>query len=573
MDFHDKSNGNDTEPEPHLEQSVRADEKSGVVTVDLESLKRFFHLTGASILYCFSAVFTVYGIVNIMGPVLASESSTVYDALPCILTLHVYELALLGVLVLIVSKKVIDDAVSVAILMALFLVGTSIALGSVADKGITICFFVGLAGVAVALGKLFAMRRFAGIRFRILSILGLAVLITCNYLGPILMSRSIAADPTQELVRRELWLFLWVTMLIGAGLVLVEAVRASRPQERQQNARAPFLQTPAMVYVLALIVVGASAVHQYSMAFIFALERVLGDFVPVIAVGTLLLLEILRHSGKRFGRAEILISCVPLAVTLLAINEKSVLASGQFAVGLICYPPVLLAFSGLAIAALAVRHRWYWLLPVVFAYGLGVVLTVGFSPQHPYDLNTRACVGTCVLALLVYGIVIWNQYVCFAGIILLCLGLARLDPFLAFAARNDLTQVGAIAGVAGFGWAVLCMVFGRHVHKVVRIVGSLCLAGLVFDYLPQHLHPRYLLALFGTGLLMTALWIRTRDTLVVSILCLPFLIRIYALAKRIAYWRFVILGFLVLAAATVVSLLKRPSGGRTGRQERERSLP
>lgn len=55
-----------------------------------------------------------------MGPIL-SKGGALRESLPCIFTLHVYELALLGVLVLIVTRKVVDDAISVAILTALFL--------------------------------------------------------------------------------------------------------------------------------------------------------------------------------------------------------------------------------------------------------------------------------------------------------------------------------------------------------------------------------------------------------------------------------------------------------------------
>ncbi|MHC4529316.1 MAG: hypothetical protein ACYS29_15685 [Planctomycetota bacterium] len=516
---------------------------------------------------------TAYGIVNVMGPVLVKGES-LKDALPCIITLGVYELALLGVLVLIVSRQVIDDAVSVAVLIALFLVGTSMALGSVADKGVSASFYVGLVGVGVAFGKLCVMRHFAGIGFRVASLVGLVGLVGCNYLGPVLLARSIAIDPTREPARRVLWLTVLFSMLVTAGVVVAEAVRAKAGEQGHRTDSVPFLRRPVMVYVFALILVVASGVHQYSMAFIFVLERVLGDFVPLITVGTLLSLEILRHLGKRFGRVEILISCVPLAAVMLAINEKSVLASGEFGMGLICYPPVILGLSGAAIGILALLHRWRWLWLVVFAYGLCVVLTVGFSPQSPYDLNNRACVGTLVAGLLVYGMIIRNPYVCLSGILVLCLGLSQrpvlskfavsyalTDDVAEFATSYDLTETGVLAGIFGLGSMGICLLFGKQVHRAVRIVGAVCLAGFVVDYLPEYAHWRYAAALLGTGLLTAGLWWRTRDPVAIGILWVPFFIRLYMLAKRIAHWRFVILGFLVLGAGTFVSLLKRPRSG------------
>jgi len=565
MDIPEKTNKNGYKHELQPQKlNIKSPSEALNEALSLEELKRFFNLTGGSLLYCLSAVFVAYGIVKVMGPIL-SDSDSLLSALPCILTLHIYEIALLGVLLLIVSKKVVDDAISVTILIALFLVGTSIALGSVSDKNITTSFFVGLVGVVVAFGKFYSMRRFARIPFGVLSVLGLGVLMACNYLGPMLMARSISVDPSQELARRGLWMFLWVTMLIAAGIVLIEAMRG-KYQQAKQNDRA-FLQSPVMVYVFALILLIVSGVHQYSMAFTFALERVLGDFVPVIAVASLLLLEILRHLGKRFGFTEIFILFAPLAAMLLAINEKSVLASGQLGFDLMCYPPVFFALSGLAVAAVAIYHRWWYrLLFVAFAYGLGVILTVGFSPEHPYDLNTHACVWILVAALLVYGIIRRNQFSYLAGIVVLCIELAQLDSFLVFVKNLNLTEIGGLAGVCGFGCMAFYLLFGQRLHKVFQIVGALCLAVFVYDYLPEYIHWRYIIALLVTGCLMGLLWFRRKDILVMAILCVPFLIKLYIIAKCLAYWRLVILGFLLLAAGTVASLLKRSTRDRVGQE-------
>ena len=571
MDFQESTKKNGGEPEldqwkPKLEKPIS---KSDIF--DLNTWKRFFCVTGGSTFYCLSAVFIAYGIVKVLGPIL-SGSEALKDALPCIFTLHIYELALLGVLVLIVSKKVIDDAVSVAILIALFLVGSSIALGSVADKGITTSFLVGLGGIGLAFGKFFAMRRFARVPFRVLSILGLGFLITCNYVGPILLARLISIDPTSEMARRNLWMVLWLTILVGAVFVITEAMRTNQKQQTEQNNSTPFLQRSVMVYVFALIVVAASGIHQYSIAFAFALERVLGDFVPVIAVASLLFIEILRNAGKRFGFTEVIISCVPLVAMLLAINEKSVLASGQFGPGLLCYPPVILGLSGLAISVVAIYHRWYRLLFVVFAYGLGVILTAGFSPEHPYDLNTHACALTLVAALLVYGIIIRNQFGYLAGIVILCIGLTQLDSFSVFVRNLNLTEVGGLAGVCGLGCMAFYLLFGQRLHKVFQIAGAVCLAVFIYDYLPKHIDWRYIIVLFAIGCLVALLWFRRKDIPAIAILCVPLFIRLYMLAKYIAYWRIVILGFLLLGVGTIASLLKRPARGSLSQKNKSEEV-
>jgi hypothetical protein len=524
-------------------------------------IKSFLELTGGSVLYCLSAVFVAYGIVKLLGPVLA-ESSGLKGALPCIGTLHFYELALLGVLVLIVSKKVVDDAISITILIALFLVATSIAQGSVAEKDFSTSFYLGLGGIGLALGKFYTMRRFARIPFRALSIAGLGILVAYNYIGPTLMARSVSVNPTAEAARRDFWLYLSLAMFVGAGFVIIEAMRESARERTEDKGRVPLLQNPAMVYIFSLLVIAASGVHQYCMAYSFALERVLGDYIAVVTICTLLLLEIIRCFKKRFGVIEAVVSCVPLAVTMLAIQQKSVLATGQLGPGLICYPPVILALTGLAIGGRAVYHRCYPMLGVVFIYGLGVILTAGFSPDYPHDLNMHVCIGTLVAALLVYGIIIRNQSLCLAGIIILCFGLIQLEAFVAFTKNYSLTMAGGMAGVFGLGTTALVLFFGKQLDKAVKILGILCLAGFVFDYLPESFDIRYLVVLFGTGLLVVGLWLRIKDIPAILILCVPYLTRLYMAAKQFANWRFVILGFLLLGVGTIVSLFKRPKAER-----------
>lgn len=559
MDIRKPANQDSQESKPEGEKAITAEKKSTATLLgmevgqDVEMLKNFFNLSGGSLFYCLSAVFVAYGIAKVMGPILSGEGA-LREVLPCIFTLHAYEVALLGVLVLIVSKKVVDDAISIVVLIALFLVGTSIALGSVADKNISASFWIGLISIALALGKLFVMRRWAGIELKVLSVAGVVSLVACNYVGPVIMARAISVDPSQEVARRGLWMYLWAAMLIAGIIVLIEAMRGKH-QPAEQNERA-FLQSPIMVYVFALILLSASGIHQYSMAFTFALERVIGDFVPVTLMGTLLLLEILRHSGKRFGLAEIIIGCLPLAIMMFAIEEKSVLASREFGPGLICYPPVILAISGLSIGVLAFYRRWRGLIPVAAAYGLGVILTVGFSPEHPHDLNTHACAWTLVAALLVYGIVVRNQLIYLAGVVVLCIDLVQLDAFSVFVRNLHLTELGGLAGVSGLCCMAFYLLFGQRLHRAVQIFGAVCVAGFFYDYLPGYIHWKDIIALLAIGCLMALLWFRRKDVPAMAILCVPLLIKLYILAKRLAYWRFVILGFLLLAAGTVASILK-----------------
>ena len=132
-----------------------------------------------------------------------------------------------------------------------------------------------------------------------------------------------------------------------------------------------------------------------------------------------------------------------------------------------------------------------------------------------------------------------------------------------------MTEVGSLGGICGLGCMAFYLIFDQRLHKIFQIAGALCLAGFVYDYLPDYLHWSYIIALPVTGCILGLLWFRRKDILVMAILCVPFLIKLYIMAKRLANWRFVILGFLLLAAGTVASLLKRPTRNRLDRENEQ----
>ncbi|MBN2378172.1 MAG: hypothetical protein JXD22_17370 [Sedimentisphaerales bacterium] len=546
-------------PVPPVQSAPPASTKQNFynVQIDIKALKSFFNMAGGSIFYCISSVLVTYGIVKLMGPILSGGQS-LKGALPCILTLHGYELALLAVLLIIVSRKVVDDAVSLVILIALFLIGTSIALGSIADMDPTGSFYLALAGSALALGKLISLKLLARIPFRALSLLAAFLLVTCNYLGPVILAKSLSIDPSQELTRRNLWLKIWLILFVAVAFILIESYRNKKLPYLKQLSRPIFLQSPVMAYIFTLILLLTSCLHQYSTSFTYAIERVLGDYPPAVFLAALLLIEILRHLGKRFGFAEIAIISSPLAVLLLAIHHKSVIASSQFGLGLLWYPPVLAALIGLAVFLLGIYRRRQPFLAVAYFYGLAVILTLGFSPTNPHNLNILACLGTLVASLLIYGIIKRNQFICFSGLAFLCLGLNFSDKFISFAKQLQLSPLGTLAGILGIGLAIFYLIFGKQFHKTLLLVMLLSLAAFIYDILPIHFHLKYLIALAAIIIFITAAWLRTGNFITSLILFIPLAIKSYLAAKILAHWRIVILGFLLLAAGAIISLMKKP---------------
>lgn len=520
--------------------------------LNTDTIKSFFRVTGGSSLYCLSAVLVAYGIIRVLAPVLEG-SDTIRDAIPALLTLHIYELALLGVLLLLVFRKVVDDAVSLAILIILFLVGTSIAFGSVADRAPTASLYLGLAGVLLAFIKIAALRRIARIPLNLVSLLGFVALMAYNYLGPVLMARGVAAHPSDEALRRQFWLWIYLFMLGAAVVVWMQTIRT-----KSDASNRSFFHSPLMACLLAVLLVACCGVHQYTMAYAFTLQRVLLDYVPVVAMVCLLLMELFRFSGRQFASTQILLAFVPLAMTLYAIYHKSVLSGGEFGVGLIAYPPFMLALVGLAVAGLAFHQRRKLLWIPAYAYLLGVILTAGFSPLYPHQLNMFSFGAILILSLVIFGLLCWNPYICLAGVIIAGGAMPMAERFAGVMKDWQLTEFGGVLGVLGIGGILLYLIFTDALHKYLRIAAALCLAAFMFDYLPMSMSWRYAVVVISIVLLSLLLWYRTRDAAVIAILTLPLWARGYMLAKLLAYWRHVILGFLLLAGGAAISLFKRP---------------
>ena len=119
------------------------------------------------------------------------EAETIRATLPCLTALNVYELALLGTLLFIVLREnITDDAISLVVLVALFMVGSGVALTCVSGTEPRPALLIGGIALALAVGKLLSLRAFAGLALRGPLLVGLLTLVAWNFLvGPLLAQR------------------------------------------------------------------------------------------------------------------------------------------------------------------------------------------------------------------------------------------------------------------------------------------------------------------------------------------------------------------------------------------------
>ena len=375
------------------------------------------------------------------------------------------------------------------------------------------------------------------------------------------MAGMFAMSPGSYDAYREYWLFGWLVLLAGGVLILVEAIRSEVICGLDELGKGVFLQSRAMTWIFMLIVLAGMGVHQYGIAYMYRVSHVLGDYVPLVVVICLLILELMRSTGKRFGWSEILAALVPLVLMIYALLSKSVDSRWAFGAELLWYPPVILGLTGLGVLCICLHHGWYRLGYVGIAYGLGVLLTVGYSPEHPGELNWYLFGAGVVFVLGIFGIVRKDITFCFASAIVFTIGVACTEFFAEFIKGQDLLLGTAAAGLVGLLTMIICLCFGKNTPRILTITASLGLAVFGFDYLGARPGLSDVAALVVTTGLCWLLWIRTRDVASMPVLITPTMWKLYVAARAISSWGFVLLSFLLLLGGAMVSLFVKDSRG------------
>ena len=193
---------------------------------DLLRWKGFFDVAGGSILYCLSAMLILFGIVKIMGPILATQFDLT-AILPPLVVMNVYELVLLGILIFVVVRlKIMDDAISLVILICLFLMANGITLDTVAIAGPKTVLYIGIACTILGLIKLEIIKRYIIPQLDRWFLAAGAVLMVWNFMaGPIIARHKMYMDSLHAF-KREPWLWAWYAVLAAAVLAVVGATSA-----------------------------------------------------------------------------------------------------------------------------------------------------------------------------------------------------------------------------------------------------------------------------------------------------------------------------------------------------------
>lgn len=522
----------------------------------LDACRSFLRFTGGSIFYCLSAMSIIYGITQILGPTLL-KAGKLSDTLPCIGALNFYELALLATLVFVVVRhRVTDDAISLVVLVPLFLVGSGIALDTVANNGPLLALVIGVLCAAVGVGKLFVLRHVILLPMNRLILIGMALLLVWNYLtGPGLVA-LLANHPLGIEAKRTLWLSGLLLVVASGFATWISAggrAASSTPRARQPE---PFLRTMSMVCVLVLVLIGAAGAHVYSLAYMFDIRSSDGDYLLLLLAGTLLLVDVLIRWGGEAEGSAVVMSCVPLLVTIGVVADHRVCVAFGWNLDVLVHPCSVLILGSCAMVQLARQTRRPAYLWIAAAYALVAVLTWGWSPMGSPELNWRLTAGLVVAATLAAGFLLRLPGLCIAAVILGTLGLPQFDSFGNAVRHIGLSIGGGLAGAGGLGLLLVTTYFADRKYLPAVYLGAALLAGCAFDYLAPAPGWRDLVTFIVLSAASAAVWWRLRCWPSILILAVPLAARLWLLFRTLSAWRYIILSFVLLALGAWMSAAK-----------------
>jgi len=424
--------------------------------------------------------------------------------------------------------------------------------------------------LAIAAAKLWVLRRRTCLPLKRLVLVGLGVLLAWNFLMSSGMALMVKYDWDTPAALRSAWLIGWLVLLAGGVLMLahtagVRAGEARGGDARRSETRVPFLRTPGMAWVFALVLMLAANAHQYALTYIFDVPVSFGDFLPVIVLAGLLSVELMRIFREKLDGAHIVLASLPLVVVVAAVREGAFMEGFGAGPGLLWHPPVLLGVAGGALAWMALRTKRHTLLYVVPAYALGIVLTAGVTPGVSQALNGQTFGYALALSLFVLGIVVRSPRLAAAGVIVLSVTVWRSEFFGEFGDRNNVPLAALVGLAVGLGMMTVFGVFPKGLPRGIAVLFAIALAVSTirsFGGLSDLDYP--IVSGLVVALVGGAVSLRTRSIPVGLVLCVPLVRGFYVRTTDLKGWRYVALSFVLLAAGMLIGLSRGSRPGKAG---------
>ena len=521
-------------------------------------LRCFF---GGSIYYLISAVCILAGVAQILAPVFEQIDAApihMVEKFYCLVALNVYELTLLGVALLILLwKNVTDDAVGLAMLIAAFMVGSAVALDTVApDFPLPVTLF-GLGGFILAHSKLLAATRYIIGRVHWTAHLSLGLLLLWNFGMPAVLSWAQHAEYSNpQLV--NVWYVGWNASLVF-GLVLVGGLlQAPTGSAGENDGGEPFLRRSYMRWIFIGIIFVGSYFHQWALLWSFNLKLQIGDLLPAAGLIAIVGIELLRVYGRDGLVKELAIGGVVAWLVAVVFKLDLYDTTAESTWGLVSYPPLFLLLMAFYFGIDALMRGRVAAEVLMTVFATGGVLVFGAQPGTSLPMNVMAA-GTVMSMCLALMAIAHQSSI---------LGLSAAAVYSMTTGFDvEVIRWAEVQRFESWGWAML--LFGALVQVVYCISpkrlpwhlafgGAVCLAFGVWHCFGREVSLWYAPMVSSLLLLVAMLFVaaRTRDWVLLVPSAGPSGVAMYGKLQERWEWMLILLSFVVLAFGAAMSILK-----------------
>jgi prepilin-type processing-associated H-X9-DG protein len=555
---------------------------------------------GASLLYSLSVLCVIYGLVGILTPLFCVKD-VLSDKLTCIGTLQGYEILLLAAAIIpFVKKKITNDAVSLIIFIAMFLVVGAITLDTISNNGLVLSVSLGFGWMLFAAGKIYVMRKSLKVKFQPLLIAGISLLLLWNYFVSLVIAKYhlTIADYSLNLPLDmwEFWRITWLVFLLSGFIIWYFSISGSHLKtEKNSDFTIPFLHTPGMAWIFTGILGLASMYHQRVLCYVYDIQYHIADFLPGVIIFLFIVAEIAwncrrkyliakingpekgfsqeafeekaQSENKRIGLwlrfglySEIVLFTLPLLLILILFSTQNKFSIGTYISDVFWHPVFLLGFSSAVILHDLVRHKRSYLIYPLSGYLFAILLTAGASYGIPETLNWKLTGIAIILVVIIIGIIRKNMLLVSSGIFLGMAGgifqfgteISPSEPSIELNTFPTFVSLGC--GMIIFLYLYFKEIFPRKLAAVAVIL--FCFF-IMFCYDADRGLEVYRLCI---GILCSMIGIsiisRVKDIPCGITMQFPFLIFLGTKIHKINHWHYVIIGFLLLIIGTIYSIYK-----------------
>jgi hypothetical protein len=524
---------------------------SGSCTVNGVRLESNFLRISSSILYSLSALSILWGLSEIIEPVFHNPGRLTEKIL-CISYLHFYELAIFGlILMLILWKKVKNDAMTLMIISAFFYIAGGVLIDTVTPASYITAGAIGLFFTLIASAKIFVLRSYCRIPFKALLFYGLNLIFIWNYLTTSLLSK---VHQSGKASITDYWYESLILMLTGIFLILLQSAKENRTEtEKGESGN----ENSGAVWIFTMALTITALFHQYIITYIYDLEASTADYLPALTLISFILIELIDRFKIKIKQLDLLMAYTPLILMIIIKNSVSFINIH----GITAYfwnPGTISLFAGAWAVSLAFRkNNIEFLYPAGIYFSLFILYGMNFYSTEINNANW-VLLGASIICIMIFsGILFRNITLLYSGTLTGIIGIMMNHSVEYFLSSHSVPVVPA--GMIFTAMTVLYLyIFTKNSISEKIIYPALILNALGVFFTNTHSLPIWfiatvtILALTAGAVYFSVLKKRKAAFLISS----PLLLYTASMLKSLNGWHYIALSFLLLGVGFCLSLKK-----------------